>query len=66
MAQTGAVAVVDVSQLEDPTALAEAIAEALGSTGFLFIRGHGMEEQAKEMFKLSGTLRRREERCRGC
>ncbi|BGP32775.1 hypothetical protein JCM10296v2_004559 [Rhodotorula toruloides] len=53
MAQEGAVAVVDVSQLEDSKALADAIAEALGSTGFLFIRGHGMEEQAKEMFRLS-------------
>ncbi|GAA6032643.1 hypothetical protein JCM8097_004858 [Rhodosporidiobolus ruineniae] len=49
----GAISVVDVSQLDDAKGLANAIQDALGSTGFLFIVGHGLEKQAEEMFRLS-------------
>jgi hypothetical protein len=54
MQHSGAVSVVDVRHLDDPHKLAAAISDALGSTGFLFIRGHGLEEQAERMFELSG------------
>ncbi|GAA5967106.1 hypothetical protein JCM8115_000925 [Rhodotorula mucilaginosa] len=53
MQHSGAVSVVDVRHLDDPHKLAAAISDALGSTGFLFIRGHGLEEQAERMFELS-------------
>lgn len=58
MTQSGAVAVVDVAHLDDPRNLAAAISDALGSTGFLFVRGHGLEKQAEKMFSLSGALAR--------
>lgn len=54
MEHPGAVSVVDIRHLDDPHQLAAAISDALGSTGFLFIRGHGLEEQAQRMFELSG------------
>lgn len=57
MAQTGAVPVVDVSQLDDPRSLADAIKSTLNSTGFLFLTGHGLEAQAERMFEISGAFR---------
>ncbi|GAA5911896.1 hypothetical protein JCM5296_006638 [Sporobolomyces johnsonii] len=49
----GAVPVVDVSRCSDARSLADAIQQSLSTVGFLFIVGHGMEEQAEEMFKIS-------------
>jgi len=60
MAQTGAVPVVDVSQLDDPRSLADAIKSTLNSTGFLFLTGHGLEAQAERMFEISERFFREE------
>ncbi|GAA5854049.1 hypothetical protein JCM8547_008206 [Rhodosporidiobolus lusitaniae] len=57
---SGAVAVVDVSQLTDAPALADAIKSALSKEGFLFVTGHGLEKQADEMFRISERFFRRE------
>ncbi|GAA6048425.1 hypothetical protein JCM3770_003752 [Rhodotorula araucariae] len=53
MTQLGAVPVVDVSQLDDPRSLADAIKGTLATTGFLFVTGHGLEKQAEDMFRIS-------------
>lgn len=55
MAPAQAVPVVDISQLDDPHSLADAIKDTLSSTGFLFVTGHGLEEQAERMFEISGA-----------
>lgn len=54
MSDAGAVALVDVAQLDEPEHLATAIAHALTTTGFLFVRGHGLEHDAERMFDISG------------
>lgn len=53
MAGAGAVSVVDISVLDDPRDLAAAIKNALSTTGFLFVKGHGLEQQAEDMFRIS-------------
>ncbi|GJN91128.1 hypothetical protein Rhopal_004146-T1 [Rhodotorula paludigena] len=53
MAGAGAVSVVDISVLDDPRELAAAIKNALSTTGFLFVKGHGLEQQAEDMFRIS-------------
>ncbi|GAA5900159.1 hypothetical protein JCM8208_002034 [Rhodotorula glutinis] len=53
MAPADAVPVVDISLLDDPNSLASAIKDTLSSTGFLFVTGHGLEQQAERMFSIS-------------
>ena len=55
MAPADAVPVVDISLLDDPNSLASAIKDTLSSTGFLFVTGHGLEQQAERMFSISGA-----------
>lgn len=51
----GAVELIDMSQCPTVESLASAIRHAMQTSGFLFIRNHGLEAQAEEMFKLSGA-----------
>ncbi|GAA6003010.1 hypothetical protein JCM10207_001943 [Rhodosporidiobolus poonsookiae] len=56
----GAVSVVDLSKHPDAASLAAAIKEELGTTGFLFLTGHGLEQQAESMFRVSENFFRNE------
>ncbi|POY75606.1 hypothetical protein BMF94_1228 [Rhodotorula taiwanensis] len=54
------VPVVDVAQLSDPHLLAAAVVEALSTTGFLFVRGHGLEDRVERMFRIAEHFFRNE------
>ncbi|GAA5826535.1 hypothetical protein JCM11251_002414 [Rhodosporidiobolus azoricus] len=66
--QEGAVPVVDVSRLTSAEELAHAIRGALETVGFLYIVGHGLEEQAEEAFRISENffLKETEEEKKRC
>ncbi|KAK4704461.1 hypothetical protein P7C70_g1749, partial [Phenoliferia sp. Uapishka_3] len=50
----GAVSVIDLARLKSQEELAAAVKEALQSTGFIFIKNHGMEDEVAAMFPISG------------
>lgn len=52
--QDGSVPTVDIAQLSDPHLLAAAVVKALSTTGFLFVRGHGLDDQVESMFRIAG------------
>lgn len=54
MSSGGEVQCIDMRQCETPELLAEALEEAMQTSGFLFILGHGLEKQAEDMFAISG------------
>ncbi|KAM0753434.1 Clavaminate synthase-like protein [Meredithblackwellia eburnea MCA 4105] len=49
----GAVSVIDLANIDGAAELAVAVKEALSTTGFIFIKNHGMEKDADEMFRIS-------------
>ncbi|SCZ89645.1 BZ3500_MvSof-1268-A1-R1_Chr9g10517 [Microbotryum saponariae] len=58
---TGVVACIDFAQLgHSPALLAAALKEAMGKTGFIFIKNHGLEQKVKKMFDISETFFREE------
>ncbi|KDE03666.1 hypothetical protein MVLG_05856 [Microbotryum lychnidis-dioicae p1A1 Lamole] len=58
---TGVVACIDFAQLgHSPALLAAALKEAMGKTGFIFIKNHGLEQKVKKMFAISETFFREE------
>ncbi|SCV69833.1 BQ2448_1227 [Microbotryum intermedium] len=58
---SGVVECIDFAQLRHSSALlAAGLKEAMGKTGFIFIKNHGLEDNVKKMFHLSETFFRDE------
>lgn len=52
----GAISTLDWSQAITPSQRAQGLKQAIETTGFIFIKNHGMQQIAKQVFEISQNM----------